>query len=638
MRPSQLGDYRVPSDPQMHPNGQSSVFVVTRMDLGADRYLNQIWRSDGPDTSPLTPGQTDRSPRWSPDGESIAYLTEDDDETMQLAVLDAGGGEPRVLTSFGASVSELAWSPDGHTFAIVVSEYVDGHTDEDERKRSPRRITAPAFRYDNKSWVYNKRKHLWLVDVESGDARQLTSGENSEAGPAWSPDGSTITYRSSIHDRHWINSLNQVCTVSVEGGEIEVASPLGEWDWSGFDVSGVLLALGSISDKKSLLLPQFHVIEGGGSASALTATDHHIDSPDRAGASGGPVPLPNGGFSFIAEDRGAWRAFSLDLDGRVEALASGNRAITGWHPGHDPSTAVFTSTSTTQPGEVYTFASGDERRITHLNDDFCAKAGLIQPEEFTFESDGVEIHGWVYLPPGDNDVPLLLNVHGGPATQYGWGFFDEFQVYAGAGYGVVAINPRGSSGYGYDHVHAVVGRWGDPLPPDFADLTAAPYEAANRFPRLDLDRMGVMGGSYGGVATVMVTSLDQRYRSAVAERGVYNWVSFAGTTDIPHFVEMYVDAVMPHDVDAIWKASSLARAHAITTPTLVIHSEDDFRCPLEQGQQLFTLLYTAGVETELLLFPPGEGHELSRSGDPKHRVERFDAILAWHEEHLGSSQ
>jgi dipeptidyl aminopeptidase/acylaminoacyl peptidase len=235
-------------------------------------------------------------------------------------------------------------------------------------------------------------------------------------------------------------------------------------------------------------------------------------------------------------------------------------------------------------------------------------------------------------------VPLLLNIHGGPATQYGWGFFDEFQVYVAAGYGVVAINPRGSSGYGYDFVQAPVGTWGDDLPPDLADLTAAPYEAAKRFPRLDLDRMGCMGGSYGGLATVMVTAADQRYRSAVAERGVYNWVSFAGSSDIPFFVELYLGHAMPQDVDNVWKASSLSRAHAITTPTLVIHSEDDFRCPLEQGQQLFTLLYTGGVETELLLFPPGEGHELSRSGEPRHRVERFDAILAWHDGHLESRQ
>lgn len=622
----------------MHPDGQRSVFVVTQMDLEADEYIKQIWTTDGSQEKPLTSGQSDTSPRWSPDGASIAYLAKDEDDVAQLSVIDADGGEPRKLTSFDAAVSELAWSPDGRTLAIVVSEYIDGFGDDEERERAPRRIEAPAFRFDDKSWVYNKRTHIWLVDVESGDLRQLTSGSFSELGPGWHPDGSLITYRSSVHERHWIKPLNQIFTVSSAGGDAKSVTPLGSWDWSGFDASGPLVGLGTIGEKVTLDLPQFLLVEVGGEVTALTTVDHHIQASATAGASAGPVPVACGGFTFIAEDRGTWRAFSLDLDGTVGSIASGSRQITGWHTGSDCVSSVFTATTTTQPGEVYRSVSGHGEQITHLNDDFCASAGLIEPQEFTFESDGVEIQGWVYLPPGDDDVPLLFNIHGGPATQYGWGFFDEFQVYVGAGYGVVAINPRGSSGYGYDFVQAPVGRWGEDLPPDFADLKAAPYEAAKRFPRLDLDRMGIMGGSYGGIATVMLTSLDQRYRSAVSERGVYNWVSMAGTSDIPFFIEMYLLAVMPDGVDALWQASPLARAHAITTPTLVIHSQDDFRCPLEQGLQLFTLLYTAGIDTELLLFPPGEGHELSRSGKPKHRAERFDAILAWHDGHLGSQQ
>jgi len=203
-----------------------------------------------------------------------------------------------------------------------------------------------------------------------------------------------------------------------------------------------------------------------------------------------------------------------------------------------------------------------------------------------------------------------------------------------AGYGVVGVNPRGSSGYGDAHKVVPVGRWGDDVPPDQADLLLAPFAAAEHFPRLDTDRLGVMGGSYGGLSTVMITSIDQRYRSAVAERGVYNFVSFGGTSDIPWFNELYHDRDLPGDAEEIWKASAISRAHAITTPTLVIHSEGDFRCPIEQGQQLFTLLYRQGTETELLLFPPNEGHELSRSGTPKHRVERFNAILDWHRAHL----
>jgi dipeptidyl aminopeptidase/acylaminoacyl peptidase len=135
----------------------------------------------------------------------------------------------------------------------------------------------------------------------------------------------------------------------------------------------------------------------------------------------------------------------------------------------------------------------------------------------------------------------------------------------------------------------------------------------------------------------MVTALDQSYKSAVAERGVYNWLSMAGTSDIPFFMDLYLETNMPEGADELWKASALARAHNVTTPTLILHSETDFRCPIEQAQQYFTALYRSGVETELLIFPSGEGHELSRSGKPKHRVERFDAILDWHENHIGRS-
>jgi dipeptidyl aminopeptidase/acylaminoacyl peptidase len=199
---------------------------------------------------------------------------------------------------------------------------------------------------------------------------------------------------------------------------------------------------------------------------------------------------------------------------------------------------------------------------------------------------------------------------------------------------VVAVNPRGSSGYGFDHGEAPMGRWSEEMPPDMLDLKEAPHAAAKQFPRLDVKTMGIMGGSYGGVATAMLTAMDTSYLSAVAERGVYNWLSMAGTTDVPWFMKLYLHTEMPEGADELWAASPLARAHAIETPTLIVHSEGDYRCPLEQGQQLFGLLHRGGVDTELVLFPSDEGHELSRSGKPKHRVERFEAILDWHDRYL----
>jgi dipeptidyl aminopeptidase/acylaminoacyl peptidase len=374
-------------------------------------------------------------------------------------------------------------------------------------------------------------------------------------------------------------------------------------------------------------------METPGSWLQVTTIDRALVTFAPALSPGGPQWLDDGSALSTLEDSGRVRIVRITSDGEVEDLIGGDRLVTGISPRPDGSAAVFTATSATDPGEVWWWENGEERRLTTLNDEFRETTTLADPQRFLIDHDGVEIEGWVYLPEGDAKVPLLFNVHGGPATQYGYGFFDEFQVYAGAGYGVVAINPRGASGYGNEFVRAVVGAWHEAMPPDLVDLLAAPDVAAGQFPRLDLDRMGIMGGSYGGFATVRVTAEDQRYKSAVAERGLYVWTSFGGTSDIgTYFDGMYVRRGATRD--ELWAASPLRHADRITTPTLVLHSETDWRCPIEQGEQLFALLQNNGVESEMLRFP-GESHELTRGGKPKHRVERFEAVLEWHGRYLG---
>jgi dipeptidyl aminopeptidase/acylaminoacyl peptidase len=603
------------------------------MNLQEDRYEDHLWMWNGQAVFPITSGTSDSAPRWSPDRSVLAFLTKgsDPDAKSQIA-LRAGMDDVAIITSFDLGVGEFAWSPDGSRIVAAVKEYVDGMATDEERTRAPRRIAAPGFRYDDKSWTYNFRTHLWLIDAATGHASRLTDGDSSEEGPAWSPDGSTIAYLSNPDPRRWIRSLNRVFTIDVESRTIDARSAVGQWDWAEFNTDGSLLAVGVPTETETLDLPQVWKLDAD--PTQFATVDVHITASGRAGAASRPSVTDNGAVLCLVEDRGRESIAEVNPQGS-SLVVGGMRAITGFTQGHAGRDLLFTYSTPSEPGAVGRVAEGEEQTLTDLNAGFAEAAGLIEPKEFTYESDGSTIHGWVLLPEGEGKVPLLFNIHGGPAAQYTWGFFDEFQVYVGAGYGVVGVNPRGSSGYGQDHVRVPVGRWGDEIPPDQLDLKTAPYEAAKQFERLDLDRMGIMGGSYGGLSTVMVTSMDDRYLSAVAERGVYNWVSFAGTSDIPWFVKQYLDAEMPQDVDAIWQASSLSRAHKITTPTLVIHSEDDFRCPVEQGQQLFTLLYSKGVDTEFVLFPPGEGHELSRSGKPKHRVERFEAILEWHQRHLG---
>jgi len=224
-------------------------------------------------------------------------------------------------------------------------------------------------------------------------------------------------------------------------------------------------------------------------------------------------------------------------------------------------------------------------------------------------------------------VPFLLNIHGGPASQYGWGFFDEFQVYADAGYGVVATNPRGSAGRDAEFLKAVSGEgWGTV---DVADIDAVVAAALEKFPRLDPDRLGVMGGSYGGFLTAWLIAHQDRWQTAVVERALLSWPSFGGTSDIGGwFGDSYVGVA-----DLQWNRSPLRVAHQTTTPTLIVHSENDYRCPIEQAEQYFNVLRRQRVVTEFVRFP-NEGHELSRSGKPKHREERFEIILDWLERTL----
>jgi dipeptidyl aminopeptidase/acylaminoacyl peptidase len=634
MRPDQLGDFRVPSDAFLHPDGTRAVFVVTQMDLEEDEYVRQIWLWDGEACRQLTSGRSDASPRWSPDGATLAFLRKGpgDDDRPQVALMPVGGGEAEVVTELDLGVNEVEWSPDGERLVLVVPEYIDEFEDEEERNRSPRRLKNPASRIDNQGWRYNRRSHIWTYDIASGVLVQITDGAQNEHGPRWSPDGETLVYLSDSDA--WVEPLSHVYTIPAAGGDSQSVTDLGTWSWAGYDRSGSLHVIGRETEEFTFTPEPFQRIEGDGSLTQLTDLDRDLMPGHPPGPLTAPVFFADGSATMVLEDRGNQRVISVSASGTVTDVLGDKRVVTGWSPSNDGGTAVFTASTPTQPGEVYVWDGRSETQISNLNEEFIADANLVVPEEFTFQSDGHEIHGWVYLPPGDDTVPLLLNIHGGPYTQYGWGFFDEFQIYAGAGYGVVAVNPRGSSGYGFDHGEAPMGRWSEEMPPDMLDLKEAPHAAAKQFPRLDVKTMGIMGGSYGGVATAMLTAMDTSYLSAVAERGVYNWLSMAGTTDVPWFMKLYLHTDMPEGADELWAASPLAKAHAIETPTLIVHSEGDYRCPLEQGQQLFGLLHRGGVDTELVLFPSDEGHELSRSGKPKHRVERFEAILDWHDRYL----
>jgi dipeptidyl aminopeptidase/acylaminoacyl peptidase len=473
------------------------------------------------------------------------------------------------------------------------------------------------------------------VDPVGGELIELTTGDQRDSTVAWRPDGTAVGFLASRHPRRNIEPGVQAWEVSVTGGEPVALGGLGSWGGLSYRPDGVVHLVGNPEPWGYPRVAGVWRLDAAGPVRLAADLDRNFAVPAPAITPFGPQWTDGGSFRSALEDRGTVRITEVRPDGTWEHLTGGERIVTGMTTRGDGSAMVMTVSTSTGPGELVWREDGTERVLTDLNGEFRSRAGLVEPTHFTVDHDGIDLDVWVLLPPGTERVPLLLNIHGGPATQYGFGFFDEFQIYVAAGFGVVACNPRGSSGRGTEFVRAPVGRWFEERPPDLEDILAVVDAALEAFPRLDPDRMGIMGGSYGGFMTGRILPLDHRWKSAVPERGLYAFTSFAGTSDIGYwFGPEYLGDLGYDNWDRLWAASPLSRAHEITTPCLVIHSEDDFRCPIEQGEQLFAILLERGVEAEMLRFP-GSSHELSRSGKPVYRRERFIAILDWHRRHLG---
>ena len=637
MEPRDLAGVSIPSDPRLHPDGTRVALAMSRINLVDDRYDRTIWLWDGDTERPFTHGPDDSSPRWSPDGSLLAFLRKGpghDDQT-QVAVMPAGGGEATVISNLPLGVETIEWSPSGDRLIAIGVDWVEewAGLDEEERSRRPRRIERIPFRFDNKGWLHDRRRHLYLIDPSGSEpARCVTPGDFDEGLPCWRPDGRAVAFISARHERRGLEPGEEILEVDLESGEQRTLVERGTWAHVSYRPDGVVHAVGQPDPWAHPNIFSLWRIEASGDLTDLTGhLDRSVTSSAPAISPAGPQWVGEAAITCL-EDAGRVKVVRVEPDGTVDLLLEGERAITGVSPSEDGATLAYVAVSAADPGELFVFESGKEHKATNLNRDFRADVSLVEPEHFTVISDGQAIDAFVYLPPGEGAVPVLLNIHGGPAAQYGYTFSDEFQVYIGAGYGVVACNPRGASGRGVDFVRAVRAEgWGVV---DEADVIAALDAALERFPRLDAGRVGIMGGSYGGFLTAWLIARRDRFASAVIERALLNWQSFGGTSDIgATFGRMYLEADLPDGHDRLWEASPLSLAHQITTPTLIVHSENDLRCPIEQAEQLFMLLKKRDVDVGFLRFP-GEGHELSRSGKPKHRLERFEAILDWHQRYL----
>jgi dipeptidyl aminopeptidase/acylaminoacyl peptidase len=632
------------SDPRISPDGRTCAYVLTTIDREESKYLSAVWLVpiDGSEPARRFSFGTrrDSSPRWAPDGERLAFLSNRDNEkAAQLYVIPIEGGEAVKLTDLKESVEEVTWSPDGTRIAFTSRVPDEAYDEEEDRKRAPRHITGLRYKLESVGWTFDRRKQVFVVPSDgSAQPRQITDGNFEHSSPAWSPDGKRIAFASARH-RNWdIDTATDIYVIGSRGGRPQKLTAtdggcgLPSWSPEGRRIAYTYNPGLFDSPRHS----QIAVLDvNTRKRRVLTSSLDRNCAPFMTARE--PIWVGNDVF-FVAEDRGTNPIYRVSTKGSSEPrlIRRGQWTVAGYdvHAG----VGVHVRSRSTALPELY---FGD-KRLTRHGDAFAKSVGLNAPERFTATSaDGSKVDAWIVRPDGfvaGRRYPVLLNIHGGPFTQYGVGFFDEFSVYTGAGYVVVYSNPRGSSGYSEAWGRAICGPvngegpgWGTR---DYEDLMAVTDEALRRFDFCDPKRVGVMGGSYGGYMTSWMVGHTDRFKAAVSERAVNTFYSEHGSSDIGWLLhKAYTGAYLHEDPEEYLLQSPLSYAERIKTPLLILHSDNDLRCPVDQAEQLFTILRLLKRDVELVRFP-SESHELTRSGSPRHRVQRFEIILDWFDRKL----
>jgi len=657
-------DFQWVADPQISPDGSTVAFVKVTVNTQRTNYDTSIWTistSGSDEPHRLTSGTRDASPRWSPDGKYLAFVR-GLDAGPQVFMLAMSGGDSWQVTSLPRGAGGISWSPDGKWLVFGNSQNADETarngkpepTPADGHESDVKVITRAAYRSNGAGYNdFTHPGHIWVASAphspeEKVTPRQLTNGNFNEGGAVWAPDSSKIYFTTNRNPEPYYElGTTEVWSVSPTAGQPTMLTKVTTMGFGGLSISpdGQRFALlGSPNEPvRSYSKSDLWILENAPNTQPkdLTASSEiewggggigGDQAPPRGGGGGGII-WSRDGKSLVLEygKEGRSQLARYDLDGgRVTDLTRGDQTIGSYNSTQGGGTIAYTVSTPTRIGDIYVQTSGGTpRQLTHLNDALWAKLNLTEPEEIKYKSfDGKTIEAWVQKPPDfdpSKKYPLILNIHGGPHTAYGYVFDHEFQWMAAKGYVVLYPNPRGSTSYGQDFANIIQHKYpGD----DYKDLMAGvDYLIGKGY--IDDKKLGVTGGSGGGLLTDWTVTQTQRFAAAVAQRDITNWADWWYTADFRQFEPSWFKGA-PFDQEEDFRARSpITYVKNVTTPMMFILGEADYRTPPSAGgEQFFVALKYRKIPTVMVRFP-NESHELSRSGQPWHRIERLQHIVGW---------
>ena len=646
-RPLTIDDYNSLKNvtaPAIDPTGTWVAYQVGSVDVKADKSFSHIWMTsfDGTRTVQLTnrEKESESTPRWSPDGRYLAFISSrtDKHDNDQLWLLDRTGGEARPLTKLAGSVEDYAWSPNGKQIALLVEDpdpdqAKDDAKDDDDKPPKPIVIDRFQFKRDIDGYLTNRRQRLMLLDIATGQTRRLTTGDYDEYLPAFSPDGTRVAFvsnRDKDPDRTYNNDLWVVPISGAAQAPTRLTTFEGDDndpDYSSYpawspDGRSIAYIAGGPLELFSYGTRHLAVVSAsGGSSRVLTGSlDRNIANPlwSADGKS----------LRFIVEDDNTqWLGSVAATGGTVQRIAGGRPVIEALDQAKGRTIALVEDPA--HPAEVYAVEGSNLRRLSRQNDSWLADIQLVPVENTVLHSkDGTEVHGFLLKPLNytSGRVPTILRLHGGPQSEFDYGFSFEWQLLAANGYAVVADNPRGGTGRGQDYAKALYADWGGVAVPD---VLAAVDDAVARG-IADPNRLGVGGWSYGGMLTNYTIASDQRFKAATSGASISNIFAGYGTDQYIRDYEMELGKPWEH-VD-VWMRNSYPFFHVdrIVTPTLFLGGDKDFNVPLLNGEQMYQALKSRGIPTELVIYP-GQFHGLTR---PSFLRDRYKRYLDWYAKYL----